>query len=256
MFIESVMLSKDLVFCCPLLLLLLIFPIIRVFSKESVLRIRWPKYWGFSNCPSNEYSGLISFRIGWFDLLDVQGLPRVLSNSTVQKHQFFGSQASYSPTFTTLHDYWKNHSSLTIWTFASKVMPLLFNTLSRFVIALLPRIKHILILCLQSTSTVILEPKKIKSIIVFIFSPSICNEVMGLDATIFVFWMLSFKSAFSLSSFTFIKRVFSSSSLSAIRVVSSAYLRSLIFLLASWFHFVIHPAQHFIWGTVKWAGCQ
>ena len=190
MFIESVMLSKDLVFCCPFLLLLPIFRITRVFSNESVLWIRWPKYWGFSNCPSNEYSGLISFRVGWFDLLDVQGLPRVLSKTTVQKHQFFGSQLSYSPTLTTLHDYWKNHSSLTIWTFASKVMSLLFNTLFWFVIALLPRSKHILILCLQSTSTVILEPKKIKSITVFIFSPSICNEVMGLDTMIFAFWML------------------------------------------------------------------
>ena len=96
----------------------------------------------------------------------------------------------HSPTLTTLHDYWKNHSSLTIWTFASKVMSLLFNTLFWFVIALLPRSKHILILCLQSTSTVILEPKKIKSITVFIFSPSICNEVMGLDTMIFAFWML------------------------------------------------------------------
>ena len=110
-------------------------------------------------------------------------------------------------------------------------MSLLFNMLSRFVIAFLPRNKHLLISWLQSISAVILEPKKIKSVTVSIVAPSICHEVMGPDAMILVFWMLSFKPAFSLSTFTFIKRLFSSS-LSAIRVVSSAYLRLLIFLLA------------------------
>ena len=108
-------------------------------------------------------------------------------------------------------------------------MSLLFNILSRVVIAFLPRSKHHLISWLQSPSVVILEPKKIKSLIV---SPSVCLEVMGQDAMILVFWMLSFKSAFSLSSFTFIKRLFSYSLLSAIMVVSSAYLKLLIFLLA------------------------
>ena len=108
-------------------------------------------------------------------------------------------------------------------------MSLLFNMLSRLVITFLPRSKHLLISWLQSPSAVILEPPKIKSDTV---SPSICYEVMGPDAMIFVFWMLSFKPTFSLSSFTFIKRLFNSSSLSATRVVSSAYLRLLIFLLA------------------------
>ena len=107
-------------------------------------------------------------------------------------------------------------------------MSLLFNMLSRLVITFLPRNKRLLISWLQSPSAVILEPKNIKSATV---SPSICHEVMGPDAMIFVFWMLSFKPTFSLSSFTFIKRLFSSFSLSAIRVVSSAYLRLLIFLL-------------------------
>ena len=111
-------------------------------------------------------------------------------------------------------------------------MSLLFNMLSRFVIAFLPRSKRLLISWLQSPSTVILEPKKIKSVTVSIVSPSICHEVMGPNAMILVFWMLSFKPTFSLSSFTFIKRLFSSSSLSAMRVVSSAYLRLLIFLPA------------------------
>ena len=113
-----------------------------------------------------------------------------------------------------------------------RVMSLLFNMLSRLVIAFLPRSKRLLISWLQSTPTVILEPKKIQSLTVSIVFPSICHEVMGLDAMILVFWMLSFKPTFSLFSFTFIKRLFSFSLLSAIRVVSSAYLRLLLFLLA------------------------
>ena len=119
--------------------------------------------------------------------------------------------------------------ALTRWTFVGKVMSLLFNMLSRLVITFLPESKHLLISWLQSPSAVILEPKKIKSDTV---SPSICHEVMGPDAMVLVFWMLSFKPTFSLSSFTFIKRLFRSSSLSAIRLVSSAYLRLSIILLA------------------------
>ena len=122
--------------------------------------------------------------------------------------------------------------ALTIWTFVRKVVSLLFNMLSRFVIAFLPRIKHLFILWLKSPSTVILEPKKIKSATVSIFSPSICYEVMDPDAMILVIWMLSFEQAFSLSFLTLIKRLFSSSLLSAIRVMSSVYLRLLIFLPA------------------------
>ena len=122
--------------------------------------------------------------------------------------------------------------ALTRWTFVSKVMSLLFNRLSRFVMAFLPRNKHLLILWLQSPFAVILEPKKIKSDTVSIISPSICYEVMGLDAMFLVFWILSFKPTFFLSFLTFIKRLFISSLLSAIKVVSSAYLRLLIFLSA------------------------
>ena len=129
----------------------------------------------------------------------------------------------FGPTLTSVDDYWKNHS-LTIQTFVFKVMSLFFNMLSRFVISYLPRSK--------SSSAVILEPKKIKSATVFTFPPSMCHEVMGPDVMILVFLMLSFKPAFSFSSYTLFKRLFSSSSLSAIRVVSSAYLRLLIFLLA------------------------
>ena len=121
---------------------------------------------------------------------------------------------------------------LAIHTFVGNVMFLLCNILSRFVIAFLPRSRCLLILWLQSPSTVILEPKKIKSVTVPTFYPSICHEVMGPDAMILVFWMLSFKPGFSLYSFTFIKRLFSCSSLSAITLVTSAYLRLLIFVPA------------------------
>ena len=169
---------------------------------------------------------------GWLPLgltgLISKGLPRVFSSTTIQKHQFFGTlfmvQLSH-PSMTA-----GKNIALTIQTFVSKVISLLFNMLSRFVIAFLPRSKCLLISWLQSLPAVILEPKKIKSVTVSTFPPSICHKVMGPDAVFFIFWML-IHPAFSLSFFTFIKRPFSSSSLSAIRVVSSAYLRFLIFLL-------------------------
>ena len=112
MSIESVMPSSHLILCCPLLLLPPIFPSIRGFSNESTLRMRWPKYWSFSFSisPSNEHLGLISFRMDWLDLLAVQGLSRVFFNTTIQKHQFFSTQLLHSPTLTSIHDHWKNHS--------------------------------------------------------------------------------------------------------------------------------------------------
>ena len=122
--------------------------------------------------------------------------------------------------------------ALTIWTFVGKVMSLLFNMLSRLVIAFLPRSKSLLISWLKLLATVILEPKKINSVTVSIVSPSICHELIGLDAMIFIFWILSSKLGILLSSFTLIKMLFSSSLLSAIRLVSTAYLRLLIFLPA------------------------
>ena len=231
MSVESVTPSNHLILCYPLLLLPSIFPSIRVFSIESALCIRWPKYWSFSfnMSPSNEHPGLISFRMDWLDLPVVQGTLKSLlqhhsSKASILWHSaFFIVQLSH-PYITT-----GKTIALTRLTFVDKVMSLLFNMLSRLVITFLPRSKHILISWLQSPSTVILEPPKIKSATVSTVSPSICHEVMGLDAMILVFWMLSFKPAFSLS-FTFIKRLFSSS-LSVTRVVSSAYLRLLIFLL-------------------------
>ena len=143
----------------------------------------------------------------------------------------------HSPTLTSIHDHWKT-IALTRQTFVDKLMSLLFNMLSRLVIAFLPRSKCLLIPWLQSPSAVILEHRKIKSTTVTTVLRSISHELMGLDAMILVFWTLSFKPTFSLSSFTFIKRLFSSSSLSALRVVSSVYLRLFIFLLQSGFQLV------------------
>ena len=159
MCIKSVMPSNHLIFCQPLLLLPSIFPSIRVFSSEFVLRIRWPSYWilSFSITPSNEYSGLISFRIDWFNLLAVKELSRVFSNTTVEKHQFFMLSILYGPTLTSIYTTGKT-IALTMWTFVGKVMSLLFSMLPRFVIAFLPRSNRLLISWLQSPSVVILEP--------------------------------------------------------------------------------------------------
>ena len=165
--------------------------------------------------------------IGWISLQS-KGLSRVFSNTTVQKHQFFSAQLSSQSNSHIL----TKIIALTRLNFVGKVISLLFNMLSRLVITFLPRRKHLLISWLQSPSAVILEPRKIKSDTVSTVYPSISHEVMGPDAVISIFWMLSFKPTFSLSSFTFIKRLFSYSSLSAIRMVSSAYLRLLIFLPA------------------------
>ena len=185
----------------PLLLLPSIFPSIRVFSNESALHISWPKYWSFSFniSPTNEHPGLISFRMDWVDLLAVQGtLKSLLQHHSskaliLRRSAFFIVQLSH-PYMTT-----GKTIALNIWTFAGKVTSLLFNMLSRLVITFLPRSKHLLISWLQSPNAVILEPRKIKSVTV---SPSICHEVMGPDAMILVFWMLSqlFHYPLSLSS--------------------------------------------------------
>ena len=161
MSIELVMPSNHLILCHPLLLLPSVFPTIRVFSDESVLCLRWPKYWNFSFSisPSNEYSGLISFKIDWLDLLAVQGTLKSLLQhhspkaSVLQRSGFFIVQLSHMTTGKTI--------ALTRQTFVGKVMFLLFNRLSRLVIAFLSRSKRLLISWLQSPSAVILEPKKI-----------------------------------------------------------------------------------------------
>ena len=229
--IKSVMPSNQLILCCPILLLPSIFPSIRVFPNESVLRTRWPKGWSFSfnTNPSNEYSGLISFRMDWLDLLAVQGILKSLLQHHSSKASILLCSAFFIVQFS--HPYMTTGKTIALirHTFVGKVKSVLFNMLSTLVITFLPRSKHLLISWMQSQSAVILEPKKIKSVSVSTVSPSILHEVTGPDAMILVFRMLSFKPTFSLSSFTYIKRLFSSSSLSAIRVVSSSYLRLLIF---------------------------
>ena len=189
MSIESVMSSNHLILCHPLLLLPSIFCIIRVFANESALRNRWPKYWSFSFniSPSNEHPGLISLRVDWLNLLAVQGTFKnllqhhSLKASILRHSAFFIVQLSH-PYMTT-----RKTIALTRWTFVDKVMLLLFNMLSRLVITFFPRSKRLLISWLQSLSAVISEPPKIKSATLSTVSPSVCHEVMGLDAMIFVF---------------------------------------------------------------------
>ena len=193
------------------------------------------------------------FSLGWTGWISLhsRGLSRIFSNTQIRKHRFFGAQPSLWSNSHICTWVLEKTVALTRRTFVGKVISLLFNMLSVLVIAFLPRSKRLLISWLQSLSTVILEPKKIKSVTVSIVSPSICHEVMGPDAMILVFWMLSFKPAFSLSSFTLIKRLFSFSSFSASRGVSSAYLRLLVFLLTvlipacdsfSWTFCTMYPA--------------
>ena len=186
MSLKLVMPSNHLILCCPLLPPQS-FPASA--SKESVLCSRWPKYWSFSFniSPSNDYSGPISFKIDWLDILAVQETLKSLLQhhsskaSILQCSAFFIVQLSH-PYMTT-----GKTIALTRQTFVGKVKSLLFNKLPRLVITFLPRSKHLLISWLQSPSAVILEPKKIKSVTVSTVSPSVCHEVMGPDVMILVF---------------------------------------------------------------------
>ena len=178
--------SSHLIACRLLLQLPPIPPSIRIFSKQSNLHMRWPKYWSFSFSisPSNEHPGLISFGLDWLDLLVVQGTLK----SLLQHHSSKASILPCSAFFTVQlsHSYLTtgNKIALIRWTFVGKVMSLFLNMLSRLVLTFLPRSKRLLISLLKSPSAVILEPKKIKSDTV---STSISHEVMGPDAMIFVF---------------------------------------------------------------------
>ena len=219
------------------------FPNITVFSNELALCISLSKYWNFSISPSNEYSGLISFRIDWFDLLAVEGTQE--SSPEPQAPQF----ESINSLVLSLLDYWKNHS-LNIQTFVDKIMSLLFNMLSRFVIAFLPKSKHLLISWLQSPSTVILDPKKIKSVTVSTFSPSICHEVMGPDAMIlkvFECWVLSqhFQSSISPTSRGSLVPLYFLSEWYHLHIWGCWYLS-----WQSWLQLMIHSALHFTWCTL------
>ena len=184
MSIESVMPSNHLILHCPLLLLPPIPPSIRIFSSESTLPMRWPKYWSFSFIisPSNEHPRLVSFRMDWLDLLAVQGTLK----SLLQHHSSKASILPCSAFFTVQlsHPYMTTGKTiaLTRRTFVGKIMSLLLNMLSSVVITFLPRSKRLSISWLQSPTAVILEPPKIKSDTVSTVSPSICYEVMGPDA--------------------------------------------------------------------------
>ena len=174
--------SSHLILCRPLLLLPPILPSIRVFSNESTLHMRWS--FSFSIIPSKEIPGLISFRMDWLDLLAVQVTLKSLLLHHRSKASILRRSAFFIVHFS--HPYMTTGKTIasTRWTFADKVMSLLFNKLSRLVITFFPRSKRLLISWLKSASAVILEPPKIKSATVY---PSICNEMMGLDATILVF---------------------------------------------------------------------
>ena len=186
MSMESVMSSRHLILCRPLLLLPSVFPGIRVFPNESALHVRWPKYWSFSISLSSEYSGLISFRIHWFDLIAVQGTLESLLQHHNSKASILRRSAFFMVQLSHLYMTTGKYTALTIQTFDSKVMSLHFNKLSRFILAFLLTSKRLLISWLQSPFVVILKSKKIKSVTVSSFPPSFCHEFI-LDAMILVF---------------------------------------------------------------------
>ena len=205
MSIKSVMLSNYLILCCPLLLLPSIFPSIRIFSNDSGFA------WGGQSIRDSASATILPMNIqSWFPLgwtgwisLQSKGLSRVFSHTTVQKHQFFSIPPFFMVRLS--HPYMTTGKTiaLRIWAFVRKIMSLLLNMLCRsFQEAFLPRSKCLLISWLQLPSLLILEPKKIKSVTASTFSSSICYERLGLDAMILDFWMLNFKSAFSLYSFS------------------------------------------------------
>ena len=185
--------SNHLILCHPVLLSSILSSI-RIFLKESILHIRWSKFWSFSFSisPTNEYSGLISFRTDWLDLPAVQGTQES-SPTPVQtfkhssKHSILQHSAFLMVQLSRPYTTTGKAIALTTWTFVGKVMSLLFSMLSRLVITFLPRNKCLLISWLQSSSAVMLELQKMKSVTVSTVSPSICHEVMGLDAMILVF---------------------------------------------------------------------
>ena len=193
MSIELVMLSNHFLLCCPLLLSS-VFPGIRVFPNDSSPCIRWPEYWSFSINLSNEYSWLISFRIEWFDLLSVQGTPKsLLQYHNLKASVLLHSAFFYGPTLKTIHDCWKNHS-FDYMDLCWQIDVSAFNTLS------ISRSKHLLIFMAVVTICSNFGAQENKIYHCFHFYPSICHKVMGLDAMILAFWMLSFKPAFLLSS--------------------------------------------------------
>ena len=199
--IESVMSSNHLILCHSILLLPAVLPSIKVFFNGLALRMRWLKYWNFSFSisSSNEYSGLISFRLTGLIFLQSKQLSRVFFKTMVQKHQFFGAQLSLWSNSHIKAWLWENRSS-SRWTFVGKVMSLLFIMQSRLVIAFLPRNNHLnFMTAVTICSDFGVQENKVCCF--FHFSPSISNEMVGPYAMIIFSWMLSFRPAFSLSSF-------------------------------------------------------
>ena len=180
---------NHLILCCPLFLPSSIFTSIRVFSNVSVLLIGWPNYWSFrfNISPSKEYSGLISIRMDWLDLLSVQGTLKSLLQHHSSKASILMRSAFFIVLLSRPYMTTGKTIALTRWTFVAKVMSLLFNILSKLVITFLPRNKSLLVSWLKSPSAVILEPGKIKSVTVYTVFPSICHEVMSPDAMILAF---------------------------------------------------------------------
>ena len=196
--IESVMPSSHFILCHPLLLLPPIPPSIRVFSNESTLRMKWPKYWSFSFSiiPSKEIPGLISFRMDWFDFLAVQGTLKNLLQHHSSKASVLWCWAFFIVQLSHLYMTTEKTIALTRWTFVAKIMSLSFNMLSSLVITFLPRNKCLLIFKAAVTACSDFGAQNIKCLTISIVSTSIYHEVMGPDAMILVFWMLRFKPTF------------------------------------------------------------
>ena len=221
--------------CCP-----------QSFPASASFPVSW-KYWGFSFSinPSSEYSGLISFRIDWFDLLAVQGTLKSLLQHHSSKVSILQHSALFMVHLSNLYITTRETIVLTVWTSVSKVMALLFSRLFRFIIAFLPRSKYLLISWLQSPSSVILEPKKLKSVTISIYSPSLCHEVMKPDTMILVFecWVLSqlfFLSSLPLSRGFLVPLHFLPLEWCYLYIWVSCY-----FSWKSWFQLVSHSAWHF-----------
>ena len=226
-------------------------PQIRVFSNELTLGIRWPKYWSFSFSisPSDEYLVLISFRIYWFDLLAIQETLKSLLQHHSLKASIFQLSALLMVQLSHPYMTTEKNIALTSWIFVGNVMSLLFNMMSRFVIAFLPRRKYLLILCLQSPSTAVLEARKMKSVTVYTFPPSTCYEVMGSGAwsKFFECWVSSqlFQSPLSPSS---------RDSLVPLRFLPlmwyCLHIWGCYFSWQSWFQLALQVAPYFTWCTL------
>ena len=243
--------SNHLVLCHPLFLLPSVFPSIRVSLNESALHIRWAKFEvsaSTSVLPVNIQEWFPLGWTGWISLLSKE-LSGVFSSTTTGKHQFFGAQPSLWSSSHICTWLLENHVALTIQTFVTKVMSLLLNMLSRFVIAFLPRSKYLLISMTVVTICGDFGAREDKVCHYFHCFPTICHEVMGPDAMIFLFWLLSFKPALLLSSSIFIKRLF------PVHFLPSWWCHLHIwgywyFSWQSWLQLVLHPAWHFTWCTL------